>query len=182
MARWMKMLSACTAVLTITFALLHRLGTGAIWLPLAITAGTCCYHLVMRLIVGSTVDRVMGNKADLDKSWYKIHPVEEKLYDFLKVRAWKGKMPTYNPEQFVLRNRNFDALAQVMCQAEVVHECIIPLSFLPLLAARWFGALPVFLLTSLAAAAFDLLFVILQRYNRPRVLMMAQRQRQRTQR
>ena len=181
MARWMKGLAAATAALTCLFALLQGTGAGGIFMPLAITMGTCCYHLVMRLIVGGVVDRVMGNRADLTKGWYKMRPFEEKLYDRLKVKQWKGKMPTYNPEQFVLRGRNFDVLAQIMCQAEVVHECIIPLSFLPLLAARWFGAFPVFLVTSLAAAAFDLLFVILQRYNRPRVLMMAERQRQRTQ-
>lgn len=50
-----------------------------------------------------------------------------------------------------------------------MHEIIIPLSFVPVIAARWFGVLPVFLITSVLAAGMDLLFVILQRYNRPRV-------------
>ena len=57
-----------------------------------------------------------------------------------------------------------------MCQAELVHETITVLSFVPVLFAIWFGQLPVFLITSLLAAAFDMQFVILQRFNRPRVI------------
>ena len=50
------------------------------------------------------------------------------------------------------------------------------MSFLPLLAAVPFGAFWVFFLTSLGGALFDLSLVILQRYNRPRILRLAQRQ------
>ena len=39
-----------------------------------------------------------------------------------------------------------------------------------LLFAIPFGAFPVFLLTSLGAALTDAVFVIVQRYNRPRVI------------
>ena len=60
-----------------------------------------------------------------------------------------------------------------MCQAEVLHEVIIPLSFVPIAFAEWFGALPVFVLTSVGAAAGDAFFVLLQRYNRPRVMRYA---------
>ena len=177
----MKYTAAVTLLLTILFAWLHHLMDMGVFLPLAITAGTFCYHMAMRLLVGGVVDAVMKNKADYTKWWYRPRAFEEKLYKLLRVHAWKTKMPTYDPELFVVRNRDFDRLAQVMCQAEVVHECIIPFSFLPLLAAIPFGTFPVFLITSLLAALFDLSFVILQRYNRPRVIMLAQRQKQRNQ-
>ena len=62
----------------------------------------------------------------------------------------------------------WDEIAQAMCQAELVHETIVVLSFLPVAASVWFGAAAVFLVTSLAAAAFDLMFVMMQRYNRGR--------------
>jgi hypothetical protein len=49
------------------------------------------------------------------------------------------------------------------------------LSFLPLLAAIPFGAFPAFLITSLAAACFDTVFVIMQRFNRPRLIKLIQK-------
>ena len=57
-----------------------------------------------------------------------------------------------------------------MCGAEIVHEIIMVLSFLPLLAIPVFGAFPVFLITSVLAALFDGVFVMAQRYNRPRLV------------
>ena len=63
-----------------------------------------------------------------------------------------------------------------MCQAETVHTIIAVLSFVPLLFSLRWGAFAVFLITSLLSASFDLLFVIMQRFNRPRVLRMVQRE------
>ena len=59
-----------------------------------------------------------------------------------------------------------------MCQAELVHETIMLLSFVPILAYLWFGALEVFIITSILAAGFDGMFVIIQRFNRSRVINM----------
>lgn len=180
MAVFMKRTAAVTALLTALFAWLHHLTAIEPFLPLAITAGTFCYHLTMRLAAGWTVDHVMKNHADYTRRWYQPRTFEERLYQLLRVHAWKRIMPTYDPALFTVRNRVFDKLCQVMCQAEVVHECIIPLSFLPLLAALHFGTFPAFLITSVLAALVDSAFVILQRYNRPRIVMLAEKQKQRT--
>lgn len=59
-----------------------------------------------------------------------------------------------------------------MCQAELVHETIVVLSFLPIAGGIRFGAYPVFIITTVLAAGYDLLFVMMQRYNRQRVLML----------
>ena len=64
-----------------------------------------------------------------------------------------------------------------MCQAEIVHEVIIIFSFLPVLASYWFGSFAVFMITSIGAAAFDLMFVMIQRYNRPRIVKLAEREK-----
>ena len=53
------------------------------------------------------------------------------------------------------------------------------LSFPPMLLAVPFGAIEVFALTSILGCILDLLFVIIQRYNRPRLLR-ALRQGKRT--
>lgn len=57
------------------------------------------------------------------------------------------------------------------CQSETVHEVNMLLSFVPLLFSIWFGSLDVFLITSCGAA----LFVIMQRYNRPRLMRLMRR-------
>ena len=49
------------------------------------------------------------------------------------------------------------------------------LSFVPVAFSVWFGSLGVFLITSFAAFLFDSVFVILQRYNRPRLMRLAGR-------
>jgi hypothetical protein len=70
-------------------------------------------------------------------------------------------------------------IVQTMCVSEVVHEVNMALSFVPLLFATVVGAMPVFLLTSIAAAGYDGMFAVLQRYNRPRLMRLAERAQRR---
>lgn len=85
-------------------------------------------------------------------------------------------MPTFDMAAFDPCIHSWDEIAQAMCQSELVHETNVIFSFLPLLAAIWAGSLPVFLITSVLSACYDLLFVIMQRYNRPRIIRLIQRQ------
>ena len=164
-------------VFTLLFAALYSHTENGIILSLAITMGTTLYHFAMRLAVGFFYDKLMNNKADLSKWWYQPKKIEKQIYNMLKVRNWKGILPSYEPELFDIQKHTWNEIAQAMCQAELVHETIILLSFVPILFAKLFGALPVFLITSLLAAAFDMIFVIMQRYNRPRVIKLAMRER-----
>lgn len=176
MAKIMKGAAAISFLLTFLFAGLHF--TGYRWaLPYAITFGTCFYHFAMRLLVGYLLNEKMQNRANYGKPRYQLHPLEVKLYKRLKVKQWKGRMPTYDPKAFDPKYHTWDEIAQATCQAETVHEVLILLSFLPLLAAIPFGSFGVFLLTSLAAALYDLTFVIMQRYNRPRIIRLIEKER-----
>lgn len=65
---------------------------------------------------------------------------------------------------------SWDEIAQASCQAELVHEAIILLSFVPIVFSTWFGVTTVFIITSALAALFDMTFVIIQRYSRPRII------------
>lgn len=165
----------CVLAAAVT-AFLYYFFSAGIFLTLAITFGTTAYHLGMRLIIGQIFNSTMRNRADFTKSWYQLRPWENKLYRFLKVKAWKNKMPTYHPEAFTPKIHTWDEIAQAMCQSELVHEVNVVLSFLPLIAAIWFGSFPVFLLTSIGGAVFDMVFVIMQRFNRARVVKTAMRQ------
>ena len=57
-----------------------------------------------------------------------------------------------------------------------MHEVIAILSFLPIAAGAVFGAYPVFIITSVLSALFDMMFVVMQRYNRRRVIRLVKRQ------
>ena len=176
MAKGMKYITVISAVLTILFVILCQMTskTGAI-LALAITFGTITYHFGMRLLVGTIIDKWLNNKVDYNRKWFQPRSFEEKLYQRLRVKKWKDRMPTYVPGTFSTKEHTMEDIAQAMCQAEIVHEVIIVLSFVPLVLVPIFGEFWVFFITSLLSAAFDLMFVMMQRYNRPRIVKIIKR-------
>ena len=169
-ANIMKKSSVAFVALAVAFSVLEYRFHNNIYLTLAITFGTMAYHLCMRLVVGYLVDYLMKNDVDYNNPWFCEHDFEKGLYEKLGVKKWKSKMPTYNEDSFSLEKNTKEEIAMAMCQAEIVHEIIIILSFVPIFAISIYGAPMVFIITSALAAMFDLLFVIIQRYNRPRIL------------
>lgn len=177
MAKTIQRLTVLFWAATLAAALFCRQTSSGFLLSLAITFGTTGYHLTMRLAVGGLANLTLNNQVDYRLAWFRPRAFEGPLYEALGVKKWKGKLPAYDPSLFSLRAHSLEEIAQAMCQAELVHEAIVLLSFLPLAMVPVFGAFPVFLLTSLAAACFDALFVLMQRYNRPRILaLLARRQ------
>lgn len=165
----MKSIAAGSGLATIAFAVLYRFFPADWIYSMAITFGTTFYHFAMRLLVGTIVPLFTGN-ANPEQSWFLPHRWEEPLYRKLGVKNWKKDLPTYDPGQFDLRMHSLEQVIRNMCNAEVVHEVIILFSFLPLLFAIPFGTFPVFLITSILAALYDSIFVVAQRYNRPRLV------------
>ena len=175
MAKTMKLTAAISLILTALCCLLYHLMDSKVLLALAITLGTIAYHFNIRLLVGGLFDAIMKNKADHTKKWFRVSEAEMRLYERLKVKKWKGKMPTYDIDAFDTSKHSWDEIVQSMCQSELVHETNVVLSFLPVAASVWFGSFWVFLITSLLSAVFDLMFVFMQRFNRSRILRMKAR-------
>lgn len=175
MAKIVKGIAAFSLAATVILAISYKVTSSGILLPLAITSGTIAYHFVMRLMVGLAFHATMRNKADYRKRWYQVSKREMAVYEKLKVKQWKRRMPTYDPALFDPRLHTWEEIVQAMCQAELVHETIAVLSFLPILAGIWFGEYPVFIVTSVLSAACDIVFVIMQRYNRQRVTKLLNR-------
>lgn len=137
---------------------------------LAVTFGTTFYHLAMRLAVGLLIDRRYHNRMDYTREWFREKAFEQRLYRWMKVKRWKKWLPTFNQQYFSLKDRSVEEIIQATCQAEAVHEVIMALSFVPVLFTGRLGSLGVFLATSCIAFLFDSIFVVMQRYNRPRLL------------
>ena len=176
MAKTMKMTAAISLLLTVVFTLLYRFTASKALLPLAITAGTVAYHFLVRLLIGYLLDRILRNKVNYRRKWFRVSNSEMRFYRAIRIKKWKQKMPTYAPDVFDPARHSWDEIMQAMCQSELVHETIVLFSFLPIVASVWFGVLAVFLITSLLSAAFDLLFVFMQRFNRTRILKIKAKQ------
>ncbi len=150
-----------------------------IFLTLLITFATFFYHFAVRLAVGAAVDAVTARGVDYNAAWFRQGRAEAKLYKLLKVHSWKVKLPTYVPGSFSLKENTPEQVVCNMCGAEIVHEVNVVVSFVPVVLSVIVPVLRstvlVFVLTSVAAAVFDMLFVIIQRYNRPRMLKLMRR-------
>lgn len=170
MAKAMKLISLFSTFIFVIFVVVYRSTANDVAFTLAITFGTIAYHFIMRLLVGFVINLCLCNHVDYRAKWFRVSEAEQKIYKKLGVKKWKRRMPSYDPSSFDNTVHSWDEIAQAMCQAELVHELIIVLSFVPILASISFGALGVFVVTSILAAGFDAMFVIMQRYNRPRIV------------
>lgn len=168
MKKVMHRLTIVFAAITITSIILYKHTESVFIYSLGVTFFTFFYHFVMRLLVGLFCDKFVDQNPK--SKWFNQRPFEKKLYKFLKVKKWKEHIPTYYPEAFDVEKNTLEKIEKAMCGAEIVHEIIMVLSFIPLLFAIPFGVFPVFFITSVFASLVDSVFVIVQRYNRPRII------------
>lgn len=176
-AKTIKISALIFVVLTIIFTLIYQCNPNTVILSIAITFGTISYHFLMRLIVGYVVNGIFHNRFDYNGKWFIEKKFEKRLYEVLRVKKWKDKMPTFAPEMLDLRVHTWEEIAGAMCQSEVVHSIIAVLCFVPILATLIWGTFCVFFITSVLSAGVDSLFVIMQRYNRPRVIKMIEKKK-----
>ena len=134
---------------------------------IGITAFTIMYHLWMRIIMGNVTKLFKINYKQL---WFKERKFEKKLYKMLQVKKWKGKALTYNPELFSLKDYSLEEIANTMSKAETDHWINELISLSTLLFAIVWGELWIFLITAIIAMLFDGQFIVIQRYNRPRIV------------
>lgn len=160
-------------ILTVLFSILNAVTQNSVYLTLAITFGTAFYHFAMRLITG----KLTGHNFNYNSFWFKEKSFEKKLYKAIKVKKWKNKLPSFNPQTYMVNNIPLESIVNTMCRNEVIHEIIAVLSFVPILFSLVFDETLVFIITSVIACLFDLIFVVMQRYNRPRVIKLLNRQR-----
>ncbi len=158
------------ALLTLLFYLLDYFHPNSVLFSLFVTFLAFTYHLVMRLLVGFFAIRLPEKIYNSENLWFRPKRAERKIYKFLKVKSWKKFVPTYNPEAFSVEKSSLEEISVSMCEAEITHEIIVLFSFVPILFSLKFGELAVFIITSLIAAGIDMIFVVVQRFNRPRII------------
>lgn len=163
--------------LFVSFYVLFKATDNSVIQALYITFMTFSYHFVMRLVVGKITYPIFKKHYNYNSWWFTQKPFEKKVYKFLKVKQWKEKVPSWSPGAFSLENNDLHKIAIGMCNAELVHELIVFLGFVPILFSIEYGVPAVFIITSIIAASFDMIFVIIQRYNRPRIVKIIEKAR-----
>lgn len=157
--------------MTAVFYYLDKKLDNDVCFSLFVTCLTVSYHFIMRLAVGEVITLLYAKREfRYDAKWYRQSDFEKHLYKKIGLKKRKATAITAKPWQFDINERTYDELLHNMTQAEVVHEIIMVLSFVPILFSVRFGALTVFVITSVFACLIDMYFVMIQRFNRPRVL------------
>ena len=170
MAKKIKLFTLIFFICAVACVVAYLITNHNVALSFAITFCTISYHFIMRLAVGYILNKTLRNNVDYTKKWFYVSEKEQKLYEKLKIKRWKNKMPTYDEDTFNPRKHSWEEIARATCQSELVHETIMIFSYLPIIATIWFGSLGVFIATSVLASIIDAIFVIMQRYNRPRII------------
>ena len=144
-----------------------------------IVAFTIMYHFWVRIIMGN-VSKLFKKYINYKSWWFKERSFEKKLYKLLRVKDWKGKALTYNPESFSLKEHSLEEISNTMAKSEVDHWINEAISLSTLLFAIPWGKFWIFLISAIVAMIFDSQFIIIQRYNRPRVMKILEKEKRKS--
>ena len=125
------------------------------------------YHFGLRILMGNVTNKF---KINYSNPFYKSRKFEKPLYRLLKVRTWKDKVLTFEPDKYDFKNRTLEELATTMSKSELDHWINQLISLFSILFTFLWGCAPAFIITAVLAMIFDAQFIIVQRYNRPIVL------------
>lgn len=133
------------------------------------------YHFGLRILFGKITDKFNIN---YNHPWYKTRKFEKGLYKLLKVRKWKDKVLTFEPDKYDFKNRTLEQLATTMSKSELDHWINEIISIVSMFFVLLWGCAPAFIISAIVAMLFDAQFIVVQRYNRPVVLrLMSKKER-----
>ncbi len=115
-----------------------------------------------------------------DRFPYRCCKKEEQFYHFLKINKWQNKLPDMSkivPKLIPAKKLCFDIhndiprMVQETCVAELIHFCLCLLGFV----CVWIMPGPGGWIFGIAYCIVNLPFLMVQRYNRPRLQELMQR-------
>ena len=164
-------IAICLIISIICFILYYRnIYKNEIILLIGIVTFTIMYHFWVRIIMGN-VSKLFKKHINYKQAFFQEKKFEKGLYNFLCVKEWKGKALTYNPEAFSLKDNSLEEIANTMIKSEVDHWINELISVTTIFfSVIWPNLFWAFLISAIVAMIFDSQFIIIQRYNRPRVI------------
>lgn len=177
-ALFMYSVIAITVIISISCFILYykNIYHNEVVLWTGITAFTIMYHFWVRIIMGN-VSKLFKNHINYKQWWFKERKFEKKFYELLRVKKWKGKALTYNPESFSLKEHSLEEIVNTMSKSEVDHWINEAISLSTILFSIVWGQFWIFFITAIAAMIFDSQFIIIQRYNRPRLVRIIEKEK-----
>ena len=138
-------------------------------------------YLAVISVLSNLAGMCIGRNFRADAFPFKPYAFERqgRFYEKLRIRKWKNRVPDMSKYlRFLPRKQLTDTscgrvklLVQETCVAELVHGGLMILALPVLLCREWWAVLLV--------AVYDLLgnlpFILIQRYNRPRLLRLAEK-------
>ena len=136
---------------------------------------TIAYQLWFRIMFGKLTKKL---KITHRHWWFKQRFFESWIYKILLVKKWKRKALTYEPELFDLRKNSLEQVANNMSNVETDHWINELFSLSTLLFAIPWGLFWIFFAAAVLAMLFDAQFIAIQRFNRPTVLRLIEKRKQ----
>ena len=137
---------------------------------------TILYHFWLRILMGKVTKHFA---IDYRAWWFKERSFEKKLYKILKVRKWKGKVLTYDPDAFLIEKHGYEGVANAMAKAETDHWINELISLSTMLFPLLWGAPWLFISTAVVGMLFDMQFIVVQRFHRPIIMRVIEKEKQR---
>lgn len=167
------------ALMAVFAALFLSLYYSGIWkhdliLWIGIVSFMILYHFGLRILFGEWTKRL---PIRYSHPFFQHRAFEKALYRTLRVRFWKDRVLTFDPDSYNFQKRTLEELAQTMAKSETDHWINEGISLFSLFFSLIWGHFPIFLITCILAMLFDLQFILVQRYNRPIVLRLLENKR-----
>ncbi len=158
----------CVVMMFVFMALFVRSHNNAM-LIIGIIMLNVSYQLITRLLVGLICDGFFENGINSSAEWFETTDYEERFYSLVGIKYLKRNLPKFERTDFSLTRRSIQDIIDAGCEIETEREITIAVSMLGMLISIPFGNLWIFAVTTSVAVVYDLLFVAVQRYNRPRL-------------
>ncbi len=146
-------------------------------LYISIVLGTIALHFLIMYISAPLVFLIFRKKFNYNSFWFIPKKFENNLYKIIKVQKWKTKVSTYDSNEYSLKTHSEEEIIMNMCHAEIVHEVIFVASYLPIIGGIFISHWTILVLTSFVFSCCHLIFVAIQRYNRPKIIRLYERKK-----
>ncbi len=130
------------------------------------------FHFGLRILFGKFTVNIA---FDHNHSFFQTKKFEKRIFHLVRIRKWKDKVLTFDPQAYDFQNRTLDQLATTMCKSEIDHWINEGISIFSVVFSLLWGHFPIFAITAFAAMLFDAQFILVQRYNRPIVVRLMKR-------
>ncbi len=159
---------ACIVLMFVFLALfVHSHNNGMLIIGLIML--NVSYQLTTRLLVGLICDGFFENGINSSAEWFGTTDYEERFYSLIGMKYLKRNLPKFERTDFSLTRQSIQNIIDTGCEIETEHEITIGTSMLGMLLVIPFGYIWIFAVTAIVTVVYDLLFIAVQRYNRPRL-------------